>query len=77
LAAETKTASGLLLPTSAQQKLNQGTVLSIGSKVDFVASGDRVLLPEYGGTKVVLNEKDETEFLLFRQEDILAVIEAE
>jgi chaperonin GroES len=77
LARETKTASGLLLPSTAQQKLNQGTILSVGSKVDLCSTGDRVLLPEYGGTKVKMDDKDETEYLIFRQEDILAVIKTD
>lgn len=38
-----------------------------------VKTGDRVLLPEYGGTKVELEDKKE--YLLFRESDILAKVE--
>lgn len=78
----TKTKGGIVLPEKAQTKVLQGTVVAIGpgqrnDKGDHVPLsikvGDVVLLPEYGGTKVEL--EDNKEFHLFRESDILAKLE--
>ncbi|PIK53242.1 hypothetical protein BSL78_09881 [Apostichopus japonicus] len=75
---ELKTKGGLLIPEKAQAKVLDATVVAVGSglrKEDgtftamTVGVGDRVLLPEYGGTKVEIEDK---EFHLFREGDILA-----
>mmetsp|Transcript_3071 Transcript_3071/g.8488 ORF Transcript_3071/g.8488 Transcript_3071/m.8488 type:complete len:101 (-) Transcript_3071:1863-2165(-) len=73
---------GVLLPESALKNVNEGKVLAVGpgSKssdgqsvipVDL-KEGDRVLLPDYGGTKVQLEDK---EVFLFQADDILAKLE--
>ncbi|ORY83765.1 chaperonin Cpn10 [Protomyces lactucae-debilis] len=79
--AETKTASGLFLPSSqAEKKLNEGTVLAVGpgglddsGKVHKIGLtvGQRVLLPAFGGTPINVGEE---EFTLFKESEILAVI---
>ena len=70
----------MLLPESAQSKLNEGIVLSVGpGKRDKdgallpmgVKPDDKVLLPQYGGNDVTLGDED---FTLFRDEDILGVL---
>lgn len=75
---ELKTKGGVLIPEKAQAKVLDATVVAVGSgarKEDgghipvAVSIGDRVLLPEYGGTKVEIDEK---EYHLFREGDILA-----
>lgn len=80
-AAETKTKGGLLIPEKSQGKMLDAKVVAVGpgihsSKGDLipvnVSVGDRVILPEYGGTKVVL---DEQEYFLFRNQDILGKIQ--
>lgn len=77
LAAQTKTKGGVLIPEKAQSKVLEATVISVGPGARTedgsvipvtVKAGDQVLLPEYGGTKIVL---DEQEYLLFRDGDIL------
>ncbi|XP_011301778.1 10 kDa heat shock protein, mitochondrial isoform X2 [Fopius arisanus] len=82
--AVTKTKGGIIIPEKAQAKVLRGTVVAIGpgSRNESgqhvplsVKVGDTVLLPEYGGTKVNL-EDDEKEFHLFRESDILAKLEA-
>ena len=79
--AVTTTKSGLVIPEKAQQKVQQATVVAIGPGARnkngdtipmTIAVGDKVLLPEYGGTKVELEDK--TELHLFRESDILAKI---
>merc|ERR1711976_1131599 len=76
-AAETKSKGGVLIPEKAQDKVLKATVVAVGpgqrtEKGDHVTpavkAGDTVLLPEYGGTKLVL---DEQEYFLFRDGDIL------
>ncbi|MCP9258459.1 10 kDa heat shock protein, mitochondrial [Dirofilaria immitis] len=76
-AAETKTKGGIMIPDKAQGKVLEATVISTGpggrdSKGNLipmtVQAGDHVLLPEYGGTKVVVEEK---EYHIFREADIL------
>ena len=78
---ETKTAGGIVIPDTADKdKPIKGTVEFIGSgkyvdgKVQplQVKKGDRVLFGKYAGTNVKLQGK---EYLVMREEDILAVIE--
>ncbi|XP_008326225.1 10 kDa heat shock protein, mitochondrial isoform X2 [Cynoglossus semilaevis] len=75
--AETVTKGGIMLPEKSQGKVLQAMVKAVGpgsvnQKGDLlpvsVKVGEKVLLPEYGGTKVVLEEK---EYFLFRDGDIL------
>ncbi|SHL99434.1 co-chaperone GroES [Rhizobacter sp. OV335] len=79
--AETKTASGIVIPDAATEKPEQGIVLAIGpgkrnEKGDFVALnvkvGDRVLFGKYSGQVVKDGGK---ELLVMREEDLFAVVE--
>jgi chaperonin GroES len=74
-AAETKTASGIIIPDTAKEKPQRGTVLAVGNgKVDepmTVKVGDAVLYGKYAGTEFVL---DGTEYLIMRESDIIAVV---
>ena len=74
-AAETKTASGLYIPDTAKEKPQQGKVVAVGSgKKDHdmtVKVGDTVLYGKYSGTELKL---DGTDYLIMREDDILAVI---
>jgi chaperonin GroES len=74
-AAETKTASGIIIPDTAQEKPQQGVVVAVGNgKKDepmTVKAGDTVLYGKYGGTEIKHNGKD---YLIMREADIFAVI---
>ena len=79
--AETTTVSGLVIPDTAKEKPQQGTVLHVGpgrttddGKVVplGVSIGDTVLYSKYGGTEVSLGGKD---LLILSSRDVLAVIE--
>ena len=74
-AAETTTASGIIIPDTAQEKPQKGTIVAIGSgKKDepmTVKIGDTVLYGKYSGTELKLEGKD---FLIMREADILAII---
>ncbi|XP_028776641.1 10 kDa chaperonin, mitochondrial [Neltuma alba] len=74
-----KTTAGILLPEKSS-KLNSGKVVAVGPGARDKAGnlipvslkeGDTVLLPEYGGTQVKLEDR---EFHLFREEDILGTL---
>jgi chaperonin GroES len=76
-----QTASGIYLPDSAQAKPNEGEVIAVGPGAKnaegvvipmSVSEGDKVLLPEYGGTELKLGEDT---FHLFRDDDILGKYE--
>ncbi|KAG5676887.1 hypothetical protein PVAND_006691 [Polypedilum vanderplanki] len=80
--AVTKTAGGIVIPEKAQSKVLKATVIAVGPGARNQAGqtipmgvkvGDQVLLPEFGGTKVELD--DQKEYHLFREGDILAKIE--
>jgi len=78
---ETMTASGIIIPDSAKEKPQEGTVIAVGKgKVTEdgkvlaldVKVGDKVLFGKYSGTEVKLDGK---EFLMMREDDILGVVE--
>ncbi|AEO67216.1 63d56b2a-adb6-42bd-8548-5690f811cab1 [Thermothielavioides terrestris] len=78
--AEAKTASGIYLPESSVKELNEAKVLAVGpGALDKdgkrlpmgVAAGDRVLIPQYGGSPVKVGDE---EYHLFRDSEILAKI---
>ncbi len=78
--AETTTASGLVIPDTAKEKPQEGTVRAVGpgrfedgSRVPLdVQVGDKVLYSKYGGTEVKYGGE---EYLVLSARDVLAVIE--
>lgn len=70
-AAESKTASGLYLPTSAQEKPKVAKVLAVGSEVKEVKVGDRVIYGGYSNTEVKHDGKD---YILIKEENIFATV---
>ena len=78
--AEDKTASGIILPDTAQEKPQEATVVAMGpGKASdsgtivkmTVKVGDKVLYGKYSGTEVTVNGKD---YLIMRESDILAIL---
>ncbi len=78
LEAEEKTAGGILLPDTAQQKPQRGKVVAVGAgkfrdngerTALVVKVGDEVLYGKYSGNEVEVNDK---EFKILRESDILA-----
>ena len=71
-AAEVKTAGGIIIPDTAKEKPQRGTVLAAGpGKKDepvTVKAGDEVLYGKYAGTEITLDGED---FLIMRSSDIL------
>ncbi|MEL0457310.1 co-chaperone GroES [Tamlana flava] len=74
-AAETKTASGIIIPDNAKEKPQKGTVVAAGKGTKdepiTVKVGDTVLYGKYAGTELKLEGKD---YLIMRESDILAII---
>lgn len=74
-AAETTTASGIIIPDNAQEKPQRGTVVAVGpGKKDeptTVKVGDTVLYGKYSGTDLNL---DGVDYMIMRETDILAIV---
>lgn len=73
--AEEKTAGGIIIPDTAKEKPQRGTVVAAGpGKKDepmTVKQGDTILYGKYAGTEVSFEGED---YLIMRESDILAVI---
>ena len=74
--AETKTASGIIIPETAQEKTQTATVVAVGPGTEdekiTVKIGDNIMYDKYAGTQVKI---DGEEHLILRMSDIIAVIE--
>ena len=74
-AAEVKTASGIIIPDTPQEKPQKGTVVAVGAgKKDepmTVKVGDSVLYGKYSGTEIAVEGKN---YLIMREADIYAVL---
>ncbi|MBP0726784.1 co-chaperone GroES [Bacillus sp. RG28] len=77
---EEKTASGIVLPGTAQEKPQEGKVVAVGAgrvldngeRVAVeVSVGDRIIFSKYSGTEV---KHEGAEFLVLRESDIVAII---
>ncbi len=73
--AETKTASGLIIPDTAQEKPQRGKVIAVGQgKKDepmTVKPGDEVLYGKYSGTELKFEGKD---YLIMKEADIFGIL---
>ena len=79
--AEEKTASGLVIPDTAKEKPQQGTVVAVGpgrrSEVSGeiiplgISAGDTVVYSKYGGTEIAVDGED---VLILTSRDILAIV---
>ncbi len=74
-AADEKTAGGIIIPDTAKEKPQRGTVVAVGpGKKDepiSVKEGDAVLYGKYAGTEISVDGND---YLILRESDILAII---
>ena len=75
LEAETKTASGIIIPDTAKEKPQKGNVVAVGSGTKenpiAVKVGQTVLYGKYSGTELKFDGKD---YLIMRESDILAIV---
>ncbi|MGI9543143.1 MAG: co-chaperone GroES [Cyclobacteriaceae bacterium] len=74
-AAEEKTASGIIIPDTAKEKPQKGSVVAVGGGTKDqpieVKVGDKVLYGKYSGTELTIDGKD---YLMMKQSDILATV---
>ena len=80
-AEETKTAGGIIIPDTAQEKPSEGKVIAVGNGVRGedgsvmpldVKEGDHVLFGKFGGTEIKV---DGEELMILRESDILGIID--
>ena len=73
--AETKTASGIIIPENAQEKPQKGTVVAVGKGTKenpiTVKVGDQVLYGKYAGTEL---QHEGSDYLIMKESDILAIV---
>jgi len=73
---EAKTAGGIIIPDTAQEKTQQGKVIEVGPGTEkekiTVKPGDKVMYDKYAGTQVKI---DGEEHLILKMADIIAVVE--
>jgi len=73
--AETTTASGIIIPDTAQEKPQKGTVIAVGKGTKdnpmTVKVSDKILYGKYAGTELKYNGSD---YMIMKESDILAII---
>jgi len=81
IASEEKTAGGIILPDSVQEKPSEGEIVAVGSGAKAedgsivaldVKAGDRVLFGKWGGTEITV---DGQELLIMKESDIMGIVE--
>jgi len=79
--ADTKSAGGIIIPDSAQEKPQEGEVVAAGNGAKSedgtvtaldVKSGDKILFGKWSGTEVKINGED---LLIMQEKDILGIVE--
>lgn len=74
-AAETKTAGGIIIPDSAKEKPQRGTIILAGpgkpGQPTTVKTGDKVLYGKFSGTEIVI---DNVPYMIMKEADIFAII---
>ncbi|MDE1161258.1 MAG: co-chaperone GroES [Acidobacteriaceae bacterium] len=77
---ESKTSFGIIIPDSAKEKPQQGTVVSVGKGKSNdegkvfpldVKPGDQILFGKYSGTEIKLDGQD---YLIMREEEVLGIL---
>lgn len=77
---EAKTAGGIIIPENAQEKPQEGEIVSVGSGARDesgkiialdVKAGDRILFGKWSGTEVTINGED---LLIMKESDVMGII---
>jgi chaperonin GroES len=75
LGAEEKTASGIIIPETAKEKPQRGTVIAVGPGTNDekmeVKKGDVVIYGKFSGTEITI---DDTDYIIMKQSEILAIV---
>ncbi|MCL4431602.1 MAG: co-chaperone GroES [Epsilonproteobacteria bacterium] len=67
----TTTASGIIIPDNAKEKPSQGTVISVSSEVETVATGDIVVFGKYAGNELTIDGKN---YLVIETDDLFGIL---
>ncbi len=70
-----KNVGGIIIPDTAKEKPNVGTVIAVGNDEELqelVKVGNKVLYSKYGGTEVEIGDK---KYLIVSRSDVLALVE--
>jgi chaperonin GroES len=74
-AAETKTSSGIIIPDTAKEKPQKGTVVAVGPGTKenpiTVKVGDQVLYGKYAGTEL---QHEGNDYLIMKENDLFAIV---
>mgnify|MGYP001488533544 FL=1 len=74
-AAETRTSSGIIIPDTAKEKPQKGTIAAVGKGTKdnpiTVSVGDSVLYGKYAGTEL---QHEGVDYLIMKESDILAIV---
>jgi len=82
IAAEEKSAGGIIIPDTAKEKPQEGEVIAVGSgtlndkgevRALDVKSGDRILFGKWSGTEVKI---DGEELLIMKESDVMGIVQA-
>lgn len=77
---EQKSTGGIIIPDTAKERPNEGSVIAVGEgkRLDngklaapVVKAGDRIMFGKWSGTEVKIDGK---EFIIMREEDVLAIL---
>ncbi len=73
-AVETKTASGIIIPDTAQEKTQRAVVVAIGDDKEkiLVSVGQKVIHDKYAGTQIQIDGEDH---LILKAHDLVAIVE--
>ncbi|MEN6364153.1 MAG: co-chaperone GroES [Rectinema sp.] len=71
---ETKTAGGIIIPQTAQEKTQTGIVVAVGTDTEVikVKEGDEVMYDKYAGTQIKIAG---IEHLIVKMQDVLAILQ--
>lgn len=70
--AETKTAGGIYIPDTAQEKTQEAVVIAVGDSEDIkVKEKDKIIYDKYAGTTIKVNGE---EHIIIKMDDVLAII---
>jgi len=67
----TTTASGIIIPDNAKEKPSSGTVISVSTEVDTVATGDIVVFGKYAGNELTIDGKA---YLVIETDDLFGIL---
>jgi chaperonin GroES len=68
---EETTASGIILPDSAQEKPSEATVVAVSDEVKDISVGNKIVFGKFGGSELTL---DSEKFLVLNYSEILGII---